>query len=195
MARQGIKQGLPTQPQSLDLLVIAATALALLLWLAFPDNRLTGVVLLLASVAQLLRLSRWGGVRTYSDPLVLILHIGYAWVPIGLFLLGLSVAGFDLPSSAGIHALTAGAMTTMILAVMSRASLGHTGRELKASRLTTIAYGCVTAGAVLRVAASIGIGGYGLMLDVAGTLWAASLILFLVDYTPVLWRPRLGEQS
>jgi len=195
MARQGIKQGLPTQPQGLDLLVIAATALALLLWLAFPQNRLTGVVLLLASAAQLLRLTRWGGVRTYSDPLVLILHIGYAWVPIGLFLLGLSVAGFDLPSSAGIHALTAGAMTTMILAVMSRASLGHTGRELKASRLTTIAYACVTAGAILRVAASIGIGGYGIMLDVAGTLWAASLILFLVDYTPVLWRPRLGEQS
>lgn len=195
MARQGIKRGLPTQPQSLDLLVVASTALALLLWLAFPENRLTGAVLLLASTAQLLRLSRWGGARTFADPLVVILHVGYAWVPIGLLLLGLSVAGFDVPQSAGIHALTAGAMTTMILAVMSRASLGHTGRELKAPRLTIIAYVCVTAGAVLRVAASLGIGGYAIMLDVAGTLWAASLILFLIDYTPVLWRPRLGEQS
>jgi len=195
MTKQGMKRGLPTQPQSLDLLVIASTALALLLWLAFPENRLTGVALLLASAAQLLRLSRWGGARTFADPLVVILHIGYAWVPVGLLLLGLSVAGFDVPRSAGIHALTAGAMTTMILAVMTRASLGHTGRELKAPRLTTIAYGCVTGGAVLRVAASLGIGGYGIMLDVAGTLWAASLILFLIDYTPVLWRPRLGEQS
>lgn len=195
MAKQGMKQGLPTQPQSLDLLVIASTALSLLLWLAFPENRLTGLVLLLASAAQVLRLSRWGGARTFADPLVVILHVGYAWVPIGLLLLGLSVAGFDVPQSAGIHALTAGAMTTMILAVMSRASLGHTGRELKASRLTTIAYACVTAGAVLRVAASLGIGGYGIMLDVAGTLWGASLVLFLIDYTPVLWRPRLGEQS
>ena len=195
MTKQGMKRGLPTQPQSLDLLVIASTALALLLWLAFPENRLTGVALLLASAAQLLRLSRWGGARTFADPLVVILHIGYAWVPVGLFLLGLSVGGFDVPRNAGIHALTAGAMTTMILAVMTRASLGHTGRELKAPRLTTIAYGCVTGGAVLRVAASLGIGGYGIMLDVAGTLWAASLILFLIDYTPVLWRPRLGEQS
>jgi uncharacterized protein involved in response to NO len=195
MAKQGIKRGLPTQPQSLDLLVIASTALALLLWLAFPENRLTGAVLLLAAAAQLLRLSRWGGARTFADPLVVILHVGYAWVPIGLLLLGLSIAGFDVPTSAGIHALTAGAMTTMILAVMSRASLGHTGRELKAPRLTIVAYVCVTAGAVLRVAASLGVSGYGIMLDVAGTLWAASLILFLIDYTPVLWRPRLGEQS
>jgi uncharacterized protein involved in response to NO len=195
MAKQGMKRGLPTQPQSLDLLVIASTALALLLWLAFPENRLTGLAPLLASAAQALRLSRWGGARTFADPLVVILHVGYAWLPIGLLLLGLSVAGFDVPQSAGIHALTAGAMTTMILAVMSRASLGHTGRELKASRLTAIAYACVTAGAVLRVAASIGIGGYGIMLDVAGTLWGASLVLFLIDYTPVLWRPRLGEQN
>jgi uncharacterized protein involved in response to NO len=194
MAKQGLKRGLPTQPQSLDLLVIASTGLALLLWLAFPENRLTGAALLLASAGQVLRVSRWGGVRTFADPLVVILHVGYAWLPIGLLLLGLSVAGFDVPQSAGIHALTAGAMTTMILAVMSRASLGHTGRELKASCLTTIAYACVTAGAVLRVAASIGIGRYDIiMLDVAGSLWAASLIFFLVDYAPVLWRPRLGE--
>ena len=88
-------RALPTQPQSLDLLVIAATALALLFWLVFPDDRLTGFMLILAAAAQLLRLSRWGGHRAVSDPLVLILHLGYAWVPIGLLLLGLSVAGFD----------------------------------------------------------------------------------------------------
>lgn len=128
-----------------------------------------------------------------SDPLVLVLHLGYLWLPIGLLLLGLTVAGADIPQSAGVHALTAGAMTTMILAVMTRASLGHTARELKASPLTIAAYVFVTAGALLRVAASLGLGPYSLMLDVAGTVWGTALLLFLIAYSPILWRPRLGE--
>ena len=193
MVKRGRKSGLPTQPQSLDLLVIASTALALLFWLAFPDRKLTGATLMLAAAAQALRLSRWGGHRTLADPLVAVLHAGYAWVPIGLALLGLSVAGYDLPRSAGVHALTAGAMTIMILAVMTRASLGHTGRDLKASPITVAGYASVTIGALVRVAASLGIGPYALMLDVAGAFWGAALLLFLIVYRPVLWGPRLGE--
>jgi uncharacterized protein involved in response to NO len=195
MAKRGIKHGLPTQPQSLDLLVIVSTALALLLWLGFPDNRSTGFALLLAAAAQVLRLSRWGGACTFSDPLVAILHLGYAWVPVGLLLLGLSVAGFDVPRSAGVHALTAGAMATMILAVMSRASLGHTGRELTASPMTIASYFCVTIGAVVRVAASLGLGDYTLMLDGAGAFWGMALVLFLLAYGPMLWGPRNGQHS
>jgi uncharacterized protein involved in response to NO len=195
LAKRGISNGLPTQPQSLDLVVIASTAIALVIWLAFPDNRLTGGALLLAAAAQALRLSRWAGYRTFADPLVAVLHIGYLWIPVGLFLLGLSVAGFDVPRSAGVHALTAGAMTTMILAVMSRASLGHTGRPLEASPTTAIAYLCVTIGALVRVAASLAIGSYPAMLEIAGSFWAAALLLFLLVYTPVLWRARLGESA
>jgi len=194
MVKQGLARGLPTQPQKLDLLVIATTVIALLFWLAFPGHRLTGWMMVLAAAAQALRLSRWGGLRTFADPLVVILHVGYLWVPIGLLLLGLFVAGVDIPQSAGVHALTAGAMTTMILAVMSRASLGHTGRELRASRLTTVAYVCVTLGAVLRVLASVGPGSYPATLDIAGGFWGTGLLLFLIDYRPILWRPRLGEQ-
>ena len=123
------------------------------------------------------------------------MHLGYAWVPIGLLLLGLSVAGIDIPRSAGIHALTAGAMTTMILAVMSRASLGHTGRELKASPLTIASYACVTIGALVRVVASLGVGPYGLMLDVAGAIWGGALLLFVIVYWPILTKPRLGETA
>jgi len=194
MVKTRVPHPLPTQPQSLDLLVIATTALALLFWLVFPDDRLTGYMLLLAAAAQMLRLWRWGGHRTVSDALVLVLHVGYSWIPIGLALLGLSVAGSDVPASAGVHALTAGAMTTMILAVMSRASLGHTGRELKASPLTTASYACVTVGALLRVAASLGVGPYPLMVDIAGGFWGAALLLFLIVYRPIVWRPRAGEQ-
>jgi uncharacterized protein involved in response to NO len=194
MVKQGVGERLPTQPQALDLLVIASTALALLFWLAFPARPLSGFILILAAAAQALRLSRWGGSRTGSDRLVLVLHLGYAWIPVGLLLLGLSVAGADVPRSAGVHALTAGAMTTMILAVMSRASLGHTARELKASAMTVASYACVTAGALLRVLASLGVGPYPLMLDIAGTLWGAAMLLFVVAYRPVLWGPRLGER-
>jgi uncharacterized protein involved in response to NO len=193
MVKRGIKNGLPTQPESLDLLVIVSTAIALLFWVAFPDKKLTGAMLGLAAVAQALRLSRWGGHRTFADPLVTILHVGYGWIPIGLALLGASVGGYDLPQSAGVHAMTAGAMTTMILAVMSRASLGHTGRNLTASPTTVAAYVCVTVGAVVRVLASLGIGPYSIMLDVAGVFWGLALLLFLVVYRPVLWNPRVGE--
>ena len=194
MVKQRTTRKLPTQPQPLDLLTIASTAIGFLFWLAFADNWLTGVILILAAATQILRLSRWGGLRTRRDPLVLVLHLGYVWVPTGLFLLGLSIGGVSIPQSAGVHALTAGAMTTMVLAVMTRASLGHTARELKAGPITVAAYTCVTMGASLRVAASLGLGSYGVMLNIAGAFWGAALLLFLVVYLPILWLPRLGEQ-
>jgi uncharacterized protein involved in response to NO len=75
---------------------------------------------------------------------------------------------------------------------MTRASLGHTGRELKTSPMTIAAYVCITIGALLRVAASLG--PYGIMLDIAGTFWALALFLFLIVYRPVLWSPHKRER-
>ena len=194
MAKRGHRTGLPIQPAALDMLVIAGTAICLLFWIFTPAYRLTGVLLMLAAALQFLRLVRWAGWRTASDPLVLILHIGYLWIPTGLLLLGLSIIWPAVPRSAAVHALTAGAMTTMILAVMTRATLGHTGRDLHANVPTVGLYGCVTTGALLRVAASLGVGHYASMLAISGILWAASLTLFLAVYGPMLWRPRAGEQ-
>lgn len=194
MVKRSTSERLPTQPQSLDLLVILSTAISFLFWIASPGNRLTGVILVLAAAAQAIRLSRWGGARTASDPLVLVLHLGYAWIPVGLLLLGLSIAGVNIAESAGVHALTAGAMTTMILAVMTRASLGHTARDLKAAPLIVAAYISATAGALVRVAVSLGLGPYGIMIDLAGLFWGAALLLFLIVYQPILWAPRLGEE-
>ena len=190
MSKQGEKEGLPTQPAPLDVLVIAGTVICLLFWLVLPGNQLTGLLLILAAALQLLRLSRWGGMRAMSDPLVLILHVGYAWIPAGLLLLGLSIGGFDVPRSAAVHALTAGAMTTMVLAVMTRATLGHTGRALKANRPTVVLYISVTIGALVRIAASLGLGPYRLLLDIGGFAWIAALTLFLAIYGPMLWQPR-----
>jgi len=193
MTKQGITNRLPAQPTRLDLAVLGMTGIALLAWTAMPDPVPTGWLLVAAGFGQALRLSRWGGLRCARDPLVLILHIGYLWVPVGLALLGTSVLDPTLPRSAAIHALTAGAMATMILAVMTRATLGHTGRELVAGPPTILLYGLVTIGAILRVAAALGVIDYGMGMDAAGVAWAGAFILFLAFYGPILFRPRLGE--
>lgn len=192
MVKQGITTTLPTQPGRFDAIVIFATALALLGWIAGPAGTPIGVLLLVAAALQAARLARWGGATTWRDALVLVLHVGYSWIPIGLALLGLSV--MDLVArSAATHAFTAGAMATMILAVMTRASLGHTGRELKANGATILIYLLVSIGAVLRVAASLGMGNYSFGVQVAGFAWGGALLLFLIAYAAVLWRPRLGD--
>jgi uncharacterized protein involved in response to NO len=193
MAKRGIKKGLPTQPGRFDLIVIGATALAVLAWLGGPSETPVGLVLVAAALLQAVRWLRWRGYRTYPDPLVFVLHVGYAWIPIGLALLGCSLMGL-VPRSAAIHALTAGAMATMILAVMTRASLGHTARELKANAATTTIYVLVTVGAVLRVVAALGLVDYNFGIEIAGVAWAGAFALFLIAYAPVLWRPRIGEK-
>ena len=190
LTKQGVRDGLPTQPGRFDIAVIGMTALAFLAWITAPEGW-TGGLFGLAAAAQLLRLARWKGWKTFADPLVLILHVGYAWVPTGLALLAAVDLGAPLPRSAAVHALTAGAMATMILAVMSRATLGHTGRELRASTVTQAAYVLVTVGAVLRVAAPLGLLDYRLGMEVAGSAWIGAFLLFLAAYGPILVRPRL----
>lgn len=192
MAKQGIKSGLPTQPGRFDLVVVGATAVALFAWLVGPPETPIGVVLVAAAVLQAVRWARWRGWRTFADPLVLILHVGYVWIPVGLALLGLSLMDL-VPGSAAIHSLTAGAMATMILAVMTRASLGHTARQLKAGPLTVVLYLLVTVGATVRVATSLGLVDYSIGIEIAGLAWGGAFLLFLISYAPVLWRPRLGE--
>jgi uncharacterized protein involved in response to NO len=194
MAKHGIGRGLPKQPTRFDMAVLGASAAALLAWTAAPDWPPTGWLLVLAGGAQAARLSRWGGLRSARDPIVLILHVGYGWVPLGLLLLGAGIVGAPIPRSAAIHALTAGAMATMILAMMSRAILGHTGRALVAGPATVAAYALVTLGAILRVAASLGLLDYGIGIDVAGLAWAGAFLVFLAVYGPILFRPRLGEE-
>ena len=194
MKKQGITLRLPTQPTRFDLAVLVTMAVGLLAWITAPDSLPAGGLLIAAGCAQAVRLSRWGGQRTVRDPLVLILHIGYLWVPVGLLLLGASILGTSVPRSAAIHALTAGAMATMIVAVMTRAILGHTGRELTASPITALIYVLITLGAVLRVAASLGILDYTIGMEVAAGAWAGAFALFLAIYGPMLFRPRLGEE-
>lgn len=190
LAKRGIKHGLPGQPSRFDLGVIAVTAAGLLGWVAAPELLPVGGMLVVAGLLQAARLARWGGVRAAGDPLVFILHVGYAWVPVGLGLLGASILAEPVPRSAAIHALTAGAMATMILAVMTRASLGHTGRELRASPQTVFLYGLVTLGALLRVTAPLGLIDYTLGMEISAVAWAGAFLIFLFVYGPILFGPR-----
>jgi uncharacterized protein involved in response to NO len=195
LAKRGNTEGLPGQPSRFDLGAIGLTAFAFLAWLAAPPGWLPGSLLALAAVVQAIRLARWKGWRAVRDPLVLILHVGYMWVPIGLALLAASQLGAPVPQSAAVHALTAGAMGTMILAVMTRASLGHTGRELSAGPTTKVIYLLVTVGTALRVAAPLDLLDYRMGMEVAGALWIGAFVLFLFSYGPILFKPRLGEKE
>jgi len=193
MVKQGVARRLPGPSTPFDLAVLAATAASLLAWTAAPDWPPTGWMLAAAGCLQALRLSRWGGLRSARDPLVLILHVGYLWVPAGLLLLGASILGASVPRSAAIHALTAGAMGTMVLAVMTRAILGHTGRELVADLPTTLIFGLITVGAAVRVAAPFGFFDYAVGVEAAAVAWAGALVLFLYRFGPVLFRHRLDS--
>jgi uncharacterized protein involved in response to NO len=193
LTKQGVSEGLPLQPTRFDLAVVGLTALALVAWLAAPSGQWVGILLAAAVIGQAIRLGRWKGWMAVRDPLVLILHVGYAWLPIGLGLLAASHIGTPIPQTAAVHALTAGAMATMILAVMSRASLGHTGRELRAGGATILSYALVTIGALLRVASALGWVDYHLGMYVGGGAWIGAFLLFLVAYAPVLFGGRLDE--
>lgn len=165
----------------------AAVSIALggLLAAFAPGSVAAGVVLLAAAGIHLARLGRWHGLKVLRSPILWVLHLGYLWMVVGLALLGLSSFS-DLPASAALHALTAGAISTMVLGVMSRAALGHSGRSLELSPLTVAAYVLLSVGAALRVAGFDHIG----MTHAGGALWSLAWVLFVVVYWPIVTRPR-----
>lgn len=190
LAAAGAKQPLPTQADNFDKAMLALGLMALVTWLAAPMTTVASLFLLLAGFGHMARLARWQGWRCARDSLVLILHVGYAWVAIGFVLLGLAQSGI-IPQSAGVHALSIGAMATMVLAVMSRASLGHTGRALVAGHALRVAYLLITLAATVRVLAALGVGKDQMMLLIAGLAWFGAYGLFLVQYAPILGSPRV----
>jgi len=183
---------LPASFGNLDKAALAVTCAAVTGWIAFPETGASGAAFVLAGIFLAARLARWRGQCTTREPIVFILHVGYAWLGVALLLLGGSVFVNALPQSAALHALTAGAIGTMTLAVMTRASLGHTGRAIVADRFVVAAYAAVTAGAALRVAAPLTGDWYTHVLACGGTLWSAAFLLFAVRYAPILWGRRLG---
>ena len=170
---------------------LAVTTLALLAWVLQPEGRAAGPLLIAAGLLLLLRLLRWRGWRSLAEPLVLVLHLGYAWLPLGLLLLGLAALVPEaVPQSSGLHALTAGAVGLMTLAIMTRATLGHTGRPLTAGTATRTIYALVLAGAALRVAAPwLPLDQMAVMM-LSGLLWSGGFLGFVLVYGPMLLRRR-----
>ena len=189
LARRGPGR-LPVEFGRADVNVVAITAIGLALWAALPDHALTGVVALVAGLANLWRLSRWAGDRTLAEPLVTILHVGFLFVPLGFLMLGGSALWPEvIPRPAAQHAWMAGAIAVMTLAVMTRASLGHSGRELTASRGITAIYVLAIAAAAVRIAYGFMPGMQGL-LHLAALLWIAGFATFTVIYAPLLAKRR-----
>jgi uncharacterized protein involved in response to NO len=175
--------------------VMAISAFALMLWVFVPRWQGTAALMLAAAILQAVRLARWAGDRTWRDRLVLILHIGYACVPLGFLLVAVAILfPQGVPISGGIHAWTVGAIGTMTLAVMTRASLGHTGQPLSADWVTQAIYALVIAAAGTRIVAAF-VPEYGpILLHSAAAFWVASFWGFAIGYGPLLWRSRAASR-
>ena len=173
----------------LEKIIVPATLLAAVLLVSAPQFWLSALVALLVAALHALRLFGWRGWRTLAEPLLAVLHLGYGWIAIGYALLGLASLGW-LNQGAALHALTAGALGMMILAVMTRVALGHTGRPLHAPRTIVAAYTAVGLAALLRVLAPVFADFYSGLLLASGLAWIIAFGLFLWVYWPILTRPR-----
>ncbi len=179
-----------------DRAALSVAALALALWVVAPESDASAFCALVAGLALVLRLARWRGRAALREPLLLVLHLGYAWLALGFLLLGFDRLFPVLPQTAALHALTVGAVGTMTLAVMTRASLGHTGRPLKAGPRTEAIYALVTLAALLRLLSPLGGAHYLLVLSFAGAAWSGAFGLFVLFYGPILAAPRVrGERA
>lgn len=187
----GIPKG-PTAFNRLDAGVLAVTAVALIAWAAAPDAPFAGGAMVVAGLANLVRLARWRGWLARREALVWILHAGYALLGVGMILLGLAaLAPNAIPFTAGIHALTTGAMGVETLAMMTRATRGHTGRPRVADQATTAIYLLVLSAAVVRVAAPFLTEWTVALLAISASLWALAFAGFVAAYGPMLWRRSL----
>jgi len=191
-----VEQGRTEQPAPFsryDGLSVVLVALAAVLWIVQPHAVATGLMLVAGGVANLGRLLRWYGWVTWREPLVLILHLGYGWLALSLLALGGAILGLGLPTTDAVHALTTGAVGVMTLGVMTRASLGHTGRPRHAGPLTVFIYLLVTLGALMRVVGPTTGLPTNLVLGLAAGGWSGAYLLFAAVYGPFLLRPSLDE--
>ena len=190
------QQGTSLVPVTSNAVDQTALALTLAVGLAAsfaPLHMLTGILAFIAALVHGYRLSRWKGLATTSNPLLFVLHVAYLWLPLGYGLLGCSVFGWVFTPTAALHALTMGAIGSMVLAVTTRVGLGHTGRPLQAARLTVLAYWLLTLAVILRVFGPLSQNSYMLLIDLSATGWVLAFALFLWVYWPILTRARVKK--
>jgi uncharacterized protein involved in response to NO len=159
--------------------------------LAFtPWQQGAGIVLMVTAVLHYARLGRWRGIHTTREPLVIMLHAAYFWLPTSLLLMGFALLRPDLYSlNDALHAGGAGAMACMIMAVGGRAALGHTGRTLAAGKVFTIGFSLIWLATALRLIAPVAGNAYLTVLAAATLCWVGGWLLFVLRYAPILIGP------
>jgi uncharacterized protein involved in response to NO len=187
---RGLNVSLVTRPL-VERLVIVAMAAVVVADIAVVPVRIAGAIAGLAAFLHAFRMTGWQTIRTLRDPIVWILHAAYLWLPIGLALRALyALGGFGFAAH-WLHALGTGAAATMVMAVMTRAALGHTGRALQVARPIALAYGLLILAACLRVFGPVILPvDYLMSITLSSMVWTAAFLLFVLVYTPILLSPR-----
>ena len=188
------KQGHTQMPVNNDLINRAALLLTILVGLSasfLPTHPLTGVLAVTAALLHALRLARWKGFATISNPLLFVLHVAYAWLPVGYALLACAAFGWLFSPTTALHALTMGAIGGTVLAVTTRVALGHTGRPLQAARATVVAYWLLMIAVVIRTLGPFSGFSYLLVIDLAAMGWVLAFAVFTWVYWPILSRSRV----
>ncbi|MCB9975414.1 MAG: NnrS family protein [Rhodospirillales bacterium] len=187
--RKGIK-ALQTPQAGMDIAALASLVLVTVCLVSLPESGFMAFCALASAIVHLMRMRYYHTLKTFQDPMLWILQAGYLWVVAGLLLLALSgVAVLDLPTA--IHALTAGAIGTMTLGMMCRVSLGHTGRDLQASRPTVVAFALIIASGLTRIIGPLIVPGLNVeLMAFSAILWAFGFLIFIMVYAPVLWHLR-----
>lgn len=189
-----VKRGatrLPVPPMArFDRIALLVLLVTLLVWVVLPDAALTGLLMLVAGVLHIWRLTRWSGAQTTPEPLLAVLHLAYAFVPLGALALGLAILLPDLLTGAAAqHLWMAGAIGLMTLAMMTRATLGHTGGSLAAGRGTTAIFALIGVAVFARLLAGVWPSATGWMHDLSGLGWIGAFAGFALIYGPPLLRP------
>ncbi len=179
----------PVPYNSFDAATIIVGAVALVLWACLPDSTVACGTAAVAAVLNAVRLVRWRGWTTWAEPILFVLHASFLFVPLGFAAISLQASGW-LPEVAVLHVFAIGTISMMMLAVMTRATRGHTGRKLKSSRMTNISYVLLGAVALVRPLAELVPGLSTEILIVAAVGWTAAFGLFAAEHAPLLWSGR-----
>jgi uncharacterized protein involved in response to NO len=188
LAKAGMTE-LPAPFGRPDGAVLALSGVSLALWVVAPESVLTGALGLAAAAANLWRLSRWRGLAARSDALVLVLHAGFLFAALGFAAVGAHALWADaVPYAEALHVWAIGAAGLMTVAMMTRATLGHCGRALDASKGTKLAYICIVVALVARVAMQALPPFALLLMHIAACAWLLAFAAFLAAYAPLLVR-------
>jgi uncharacterized protein involved in response to NO len=170
--------------------LVAAMIMIVAIDVFAPEHPYAWGVFGLAALGHAVRLAGWQGLRTSRQPILWVLHVAYAWLPIGLTLRAFFAFNGSSWAAEWLHALTMGASGMMVVAVMTRASLGHTGRPLQVTRAVAIAYAALACAVLVRTFGPIAMEREA-SIRTSGMLWLSAFLVLLIVYFPALTQARV----